>query len=210
MSTTSINLSKKEKIFFSPVTFQYPHPFYRRINQTTSVLRIFQRPTNKNPLTTKEYNTCVNQLSDDVYRFLLKQLSNEMEAQDIVQNTFEKLWINREQVVFEKAKSYLFTVAYRNMIDFTRRQKFRGSNENIQEKGDNSFQHQFETRELLNKGLEQLSEIQKTLILMRDYEGYNYEELADMTDLTLSQVKVYLYRGRKKLQAYIKQMDQAV
>ena len=144
-------------------------------------------------MTTKEYNTCVNQLSDDVYRFLLKQLSNEMEAQDIVQNTFEKLWINREQVVFEKAKSYLFTVAYRNMIDFTRRQKFRDSSENIQEKGDNSFQRQFETRELLNKGLEQLSEIQKTLILMRDYEGYNYEELVEMTDLTLSQVKVYLY-----------------
>jgi len=161
-------------------------------------------------LTTKEYNTCVNQLSDDVYRFLLKQLSNEMEAQDIVQNTFEKLWINREQVIFEKAKSYLFTVAYRNMIDFTRRQKFRGSNENLPEEGDNSFQRQFETREILNRGLDQLSEIQKTLILMRDYEGYNYEELAEMTDLTLSQVKVYLYRGRKKLQAYIKQMDQAV
>ncbi len=133
-----------------------------------------------------------------------------MEAQDIVQNTFEKLWMNREEVVFEKAKSYLFTVAYRNMIDFTRRQKFRGSNENLPEKGDNSFQGQFETREILNKGLDQLSEIQKTLILLRDYEGYNYEELADMTELTLSQVKVYLYRGRKKLQEYIRQMDQAV
>ena len=133
-----------------------------------------------------------------------------MEAQDIVQNTFEKLWINKEQVVFEKAKSYLFTVAYRNMIDFTRRQKFRGSNEHLLEEGDNSFQRQFETREILNKGLEQLSEIQKTLILMRDYEGYNYEELAEMTELTLSQVKVYLYRGRKKLQEYIRQMDQAV
>ncbi len=161
-------------------------------------------------MTTKEYNICVNQLSDDVYRFLVKQLSNEMEAQDIVQNTFEKLWINKEQVVFEKAKSYLFTVAYRNMIDYTRRQKFRGSNEHLPEEGDNSFQRQFETREILNKGLEQLSEIQKTLILMRDYEGYNYEELAEMTELTLSQVKVYLYRGRKKLQEYIRQIDQAV
>lgn len=161
-------------------------------------------------MTTKEYNTCVNNLSDDVYRFLLKQLSNQMEAQDIVQNTFEKLWMNKDQVIFEKAKSYLFTVAYRNMIDFTRRQKFTGSNENLPEAGDNSFQNQFETREILNKGLEQLSEIQKTLILLRDYEGYNYEELAEMTELTLSQVKVYLYRGRKKLQVYIRQMDQAV
>lgn len=154
-------------------------------------------------MTTAEYNKCVKEFSDGIYRFLLKNLSNEMEAQDIVQNTFEKLWLHKEEVFFEKAKSYLFTVAYRNMIDYTRRQKFVGSQENLPEKGDNSFPYQLETRELLNRGLAQLSDIQRTLILLRDYEGYNYDEMATMTDLSSAQVKVYLYRGRKKLQAYL-------
>jgi len=158
-------------------------------------------------LTVNDYNTCVNTYSDDVYRFLLKQLGNEMEAEDIVQNTFEKLWRNRVDVVFEKAKSYLFTVAYRNMIDYTRRQKFVGSNENMPEKRERDFERQLEQRELLELGLNKLSEIQKTLILLRDYEGYAYDEMAEMTELTISQVKVYLFRGRKKLQQYLKELD---
>jgi len=130
-----------------------------------------------------------------------------MEAEDIVQNTFEKLWRNRADVVFEKAKSYLFTVAYRNMIDYTRRQKFVGSNENMPEKRERDFERQLEQRELLELGLNKLSEIQKTLILLRDYEGYAYDEMAEMTELTISQVKVYLFRGRKKLQQYLKALD---
>ena len=158
-------------------------------------------------MTVNDYNTCVNTYSDDVYRFLLKQLGNEMEAEDIVQNTFEKLWRNRVDVVFEKAKSYLFTVAYRNMIDYTRRQKFVGSNENMPEKRERDFERQLEQRELLELGLNKLSEIQKTLILLRDYEGYAYDEMAEMTELTISQVKVYLFRGRKKLQQYLKALD---
>ena len=158
-------------------------------------------------MTVNEYNTCVNTFSDDVFRFLLKQLGNEMEAEDIVQNTFEKLWRNRTDVVFVKAKSYLFTVAYRNMIDYTRRQKFVGSNENMPEKRERDFERQLEQRELLELGLNKLSEIQKTLILLRDYEGYAYEEMAEMTELTISQVKVYLFRGRKKLQQFLKELD---
>jgi len=116
-------------------------------------------------LTVEEYNNCVNTYSDGVYRYLLKQLSNAMEAEDIVQNTFEKLWLNREKVVYKKAKSYLFTVAYRNMIDYTRRQKFVGSNENIKEPAARDFQVQFEEQEILEKALNQLSDIQKSLIL---------------------------------------------
>lgn len=161
-------------------------------------------------MTTSEYNECVKIYSDDVYRFLLKQLANEMEAEDIVQNTFEKLWRNRTDVFFEKAKSYLFTVAYRNMIDYTRRQKFVGSNEHAPEKKERDFEKQLEQRELLELGLNQLSEVQKTLILLRDYEGYAYDEIAEMTELTISQVKVYLFRGRKKLQQYLKELDQAI
>jgi RNA polymerase sigma-70 factor (ECF subfamily) len=41
------------------------------------------------------------------------------------------------------------------------------------------------------------------VILLRDYEGYNYEEIAEVTELTLSQVKVYIFRGRQKLKEYI-------
>jgi len=161
-------------------------------------------------LTRKEYNQSVALYSDAIYGFLLKQLSNEMEAEDIVQNTFEKLWKNIESVPLSKAKSYLFTVAYRNMIDFTRKQKLVRSQPVLLHPIVDDIQDRLEKKELLELGLKQLSDIQQSLILLRDYEGYSYEEIADISDLSLSQVKVYLFRARKKLQQYITNIDQSV
>ncbi len=161
-------------------------------------------------MTVQEYNKSVKLYSDAVYGFLVKQLSNKVEAEDIVQNTFEKLWNNRMEVPLEKAKSYLFTVAYRNMIDVTRRQKLRRETTIQVTTPSTPFQDNLEIQELLEKGLQQLGELQRSLILLRDYEGYSYEEIAELTDLSLSQVKVYLYRGRKKLQTYISELDQSI
>ena len=52
-----------------------------------------------------------------------------------------------------------------------------------------------------------LPEIQKTVVLLRDYEGYNYSEIAEITDLSESQVKVYIFRARKTLQSYLKDLE---
>ena len=122
-------------------------------------------------------------------------IRDRADASDIVQNTFEKLWKNREKVAAKKAKSYAFTVAYHDMIDLTRKQKFVGNYENAPERVERDFQQQMETKELIDKGLAELSDIQQKLILLRDYEGYTYEEMADISELSISQVKVYLFRG---------------
>ena len=65
----------------------------------------------------------------------------------------------------------------------------------------------FEQRELIEKAFTQIPSIQKSVILLRDYEGYSYEEIADITGLNLSQVKVYIFRGRKKMQSAINGMQ---
>ena len=68
-------------------------------------------------MTEREYNECVNQNADNLYRFIVKNLQHEEDARDIVQSAFEKLWVTRQQVITEKSKSYLFTIAYHQMID---------------------------------------------------------------------------------------------
>jgi RNA polymerase sigma-70 factor (ECF subfamily) len=55
----------------------------------------------------------------------------------------------------------------------------------------------------LNKGLELLPEIQKSVLLLRDYEGYDYSEIGTITGLNESQVKVYIFRARTFLKNYI-------
>lgn len=161
-------------------------------------------------MTRKEYNQCVRLYSDNVFRFLLKQLANRADAEDILQISFEKLWKKRTTVDFEKSKSYLFSIAHNSMIDHIRRKKFVQAVQQLPERGGNEFSQQLEAKDLMEKGLVGLSPIQKSLVLLRDYEGYSYEEIGSLTELTLSQVKVYLFRARKKMKATINQLEQAV
>ncbi len=155
-------------------------------------------------MTEREYNNCVNLYSDNVFRFILKNLRHEEDARDVVQGAFEKLWINREQVDNERSKSYLFTVAYHQMIDHIRKNKrivlkdeFReDSRGTTREAGNN-------TKRILNEALAKLNDIQRSLVMLKDYEGYSYEEIGQITGLNESQVKVYLHRARLLLREYI-------
>ncbi|MEN0045596.1 MAG: RNA polymerase sigma factor [Bacteroidota bacterium] len=160
-------------------------------------------------MTTQEYNNCVKLYSDAVFRFLLKNLANRADAEDVMQLTFEKLWLKREVVGFEKAKSYTFSIAHNSMIDLIRKRKFVKAYENLPERAGGEFEGQIEARDIMEQCLEILSPIQRSVILMRDYEGYSYDEIAKMTELTLSQVKVYIFRGRKKLQVEVNRLSKA-
>ena len=62
----------------------------------------------------------------------------------------------------------------------------------------------FELKELIDKSLDQLPELQKSIILLRDLEGYDYKEIGEILDLSESQVKVYLFRGRQKIKETLK------
>ena len=71
-------------------------------------------------MTVSEYNQCVDQYADNVYRFVLKNIKDVDKAKDIVQDTYEKMWVKRLSINTVKAKSYMFTTAYRTLIDLVR------------------------------------------------------------------------------------------
>ncbi len=126
---------------------------------------------------------------------------DEMLAQDLVQDTFEKLWKNKDSVNPEKARSWLFTTAQRAWIDHLRRAKKQGDWEEVQEPEVN---HGYsDLQEILHRALNTLPDVQKQVVLLRDYEGYDYKEIGEITGLSESQVKVYIFRARKALKQYI-------
>ena len=158
-------------------------------------------------MTVKEYNNSVDLYSDGVYRFILKNIKDEDKAKDIVQDAFERLWRNFDSVDFKKVKSYVFSTAYHVMIDIIRREKRK---EDFNEKEANKIYHNnsyTDLSEILNNAINKLPEDQKSVILLRDYEGYSYSEISEITGLTESQVKVYIFRGRKFLKEFIGSMD---
>lgn len=154
-------------------------------------------------MTEREYNECVNLHADSVYRFILKNLRHEEDAKDVVQGTFEKMWVNRLQVNNEKSKSYLFTVAYHQMIDHIRKNKRISLREEFNDNDRGEVKQANHAKRILDEALGKLSETQRSLVMLKDYEGYNYAEIGEITGLNESQVKVYLHRARLQLRAYI-------
>lgn len=156
------------------------------------------------------YNQIVDNYSDNLYRFVLKNIKNKDISQDIVQESFEKLWINRQKVESEKAKSYLFTTAYHLVIDHFRKDK----REKILEKTDAKNHHHSisnpDVNEILQAALDKLPLLQKQLVLLRDYEGYSYQEIGEIASISESQVKVYLFRARKALKDYIGSIENVI
>ncbi len=150
-------------------------------------------------MTTSEYNKTVDVYADRLFRFIVKSCNDAEMAQDIVQDTFLKVWEKVEEIQYESVKPYLFKVAYHTMIDKIRRQKPQIDIDYCHPPGMAEDMKNYELPELLNQALEQLPVRYKTLVLLRDYEGYSYQEIADSTGLSLEQVKVYIFRARKTL-----------
>lgn len=161
-------------------------------------------------MTVQEYNQSVTNYSDDVYRFIVKNLGHSEDARDIVQSSFLTVWDKREEVEVTKCKSYLFTVAYRKMIDHIRKRKRETLREEIHEQALGDTGHRKDLRDLLNKALQALPDIQRQLVLLRDYEGYSYDEMQQITGIDSTQVKVYLHRARIGLKQAITKLEEQV
>lgn len=154
-------------------------------------------------MTEKEYNHCVTEYADNVYRFIVKNLRHEEDARDVVQSAFEKLWINRAQIEGSKARSYLFTIAYHQMIDHLRKTKRISLKEEFSEDASVQNKPAHNMKKILEEALSRLNEKQRSLVLLKDYEGYSYEEIGQITGLSESQVKVYLHRARIQLKNFL-------
>lgn len=154
-------------------------------------------------MTEQQYNQCVDLYADGLYRFILKNIKDEYEAGNIVQNTFEKLWVKREDIIYEKVKSYIYKVAYHNMIDIIRYNKRSVQMEEEVHDREVQTSEYSGLMEQLQRGLARLPEKQRTVLMLRDYEGYSYQEIADIASLSLEQVKVYIYRARLALKEFI-------
>jgi len=154
-----------------------------------------------------EYNACVREWADALFRFACKCTGQASDAHDVVQSSFEVLWQKRDEVNAGKAKAFLFQVAYRKSIDNYRKQvkvTFAAPPEDIYTPANPDL------KKVLDRALAQLDEQARALVLLKDYEGYRYEEIAQITGLTETQVKVYLHRARKILKEYLVSVENII
>jgi RNA polymerase sigma factor (sigma-70 family) len=154
-------------------------------------------------MTPAEYNNCVKGLSDNLYRFAWKSLADKEYARDAVQMAFAALWEQRREVPEEKARSFLFTITYRKCMDLHRSKRKTVDTSYVEEIIPTENRPGSDLKKTLERALNRLDEQSKNLVLLKDYEGYSYDEIGKITGLSETQVKVYLHRARKALRNYL-------
>ncbi len=158
-------------------------------------------------MTVKEYNRSVEEFADPVYRFILGNLKDEDRSNDIVQDSYERLWKHVTELDYPVVKSWLFSTAYHIMIDIIRKEKRMTNLETVHEREMYHESQYNDLNEILHKALDQLPEHQKTSVMLRDYEGYSYKEIGEITGSTEAQVKINIYRARVSLRNFIGKIE---
>jgi RNA polymerase sigma-70 factor (ECF subfamily) len=112
------------------------------------------------------------------------------------------MWRNRETVDNNTSKAFLFKVAYNEMIDQYRKKKTSVQMEELP-----LYQPSTDHKKVLERALSRLSATQRMLVLLKDQQGYSYEEISNITGLNVVQVKVYLHRSRLQLKNYLGRLE---
>lgn len=153
-------------------------------------------------MTHKEYNNCVDLHADGVYRFVLKNIQNEEDAKDVVQDVFVKMWEKKDDIKSESSRSYLFTAAYRTMLDRIKKHKPLSIEVTAYQEPNHTAGYS-DAGEHITNALNQLSEKQRAAVTLRDYEGYSYSEIGEILNMNESQIKVTIFRARKTLKGIL-------
>jgi RNA polymerase sigma-70 factor (ECF subfamily) len=151
------------------------------------------------------YTNIVRENQTGLLRYALNFLGSADDARDVVQDVFEKLWIHAERIELDKVKGWLYTCAHNSMLNFIKRRNRLTYVQSIQlDAGSSVHRFDFESKEIIEKTVGMLPPLQKSILLLRDLEGYSYEEIGSMLELNPSQVKVYLFRARLKVKNQLK------
>jgi RNA polymerase sigma factor (sigma-70 family) len=148
-------------------------------------------------MTTSLFTQLINEYSDRLFHYLLKLGVPKEDSNDIMQNCFESIW-KKDFIDFEESRKYLFGVAYKQSANYYRL-KDRKGHSNLAEMESPIYANNI-LSVTTHQALNQLTSQQRSLLLLKDLEGYSYEEIASITGLNNSQVKVYLHRARLKMQ----------
>ncbi len=152
-----------------------------------------------------EFKIKVFPLKNKLYRLAKRLLDDPEDAQDIVQETFIKLWNRREKLDEYRSVEALAIVTTRNLcLDKLKARKYPTERiENLKSDiPEAETEMKTDLSELVNKIKEiirQLPAQMKTIMQLRDIEGYDYEEIAEILGMNENAVRVNLSRARKKV-----------
>ncbi len=150
------------------------------------------------------FDELYKEFSDDILRYSYSILKNFEEARDVVQEVFirhfEKEKSFKGQCSF---KTWLFVIA-RNLC-YSRLRTKNYHNQSIEEYSFNkNYTDSFDINISIQDALMKVSKESSELLYLKEYEGYSYAEISEITNLTVENIAVKLFRVKKQLRKYLK------
>ncbi|WP_268223447.1 RNA polymerase sigma factor [Sinomicrobium oceani] len=142
------------------------------------------------------YNTYAKKLNNFVYY----KCGDSKEAEDIVQESFVRLWKNCDNVPLEKARSFLFTVANNLFLNIVAHRKVvlhyaREKPVGIDEESPQFVLEEKEYMDKLQTAISNLSEAQRTAFLMNRIDGLKYTEIAEALGISVKAVEKRIHKA---------------
>jgi RNA polymerase sigma-70 factor (ECF subfamily) len=152
-------------------------------------------------------------LKNKLFRFAKQFVKRDDEAEDIVQDTFLKLWLKREGLnELRNHETFAMTMVKNASIDKLRKRKTLRFEE-LKKHPENKHTPldsltQGEVYNQVIEAIKELSQQQQTLLNLRDIEGYEYEEISEISGLTINNVRVNISRARKTIKKKLLKQEQ--
>lgn len=156
-------------------------------------------------MTTEEFKSDVLPIKNKLYRFALRILGNTEEAQDVVQEIFIRLWSKRDKISeYRSIEAFAMTMTRNLCLDklkspSSRIEKLDEAREMTDNRTPYSETETSDTLKMVFMAMDGLPEQQRMVIHLRDVEGCDFDEIAEVTGLSLNNVRVNLSRARKKI-----------
>ncbi len=156
-------------------------------------------------MTSEEFKSDVLPVKDKLYRFALRLLGDTEDAQDIVQEIFLRLWSKRENLSeYRSIEAFAMTMTRNLCLDklkspASKKESFDESREMPDNRTPYTRTETTDTIRLVKMAMEALPEQQRMVIHLRDIEECDFDEIAEVTGLSLNNVRVTLSRARKKI-----------
>ncbi|RTR25842.1 sigma-70 family RNA polymerase sigma factor [Robertmurraya yapensis] len=146
---------------------------------------------------------------NDLYRYLFSLSKEHYTAEDLVQEAFYRAYLHLENEEILNIKAWLFKVAYRVFIDYSRKQKRVVVSEKVGEELQITSPEkkilEKESFRLLLDDIHTLKEQERDIVLLCDLHKMSYQEAADILEMNLNTLKSHLLRGRRKIIAIVQE-----